>query len=62
MDQFTEIHLDQIEVSTQNTRKDLKQGNEDASLEDLVKSIQEHGLLNPITMVVPFVATVFGRK
>jgi ParB/RepB/Spo0J family partition protein len=50
MDQFTEIPLDQIEVSMQNTRKDLKQGNEDASLEDLAKSIQEHGLLNPITV------------
>ena len=50
MDQFIEIPLDQIEVSTQNTRKDLKQGNEDATLEDLAKSIQEHGLLNPVTV------------
>jgi len=50
MNQLLEIPLDQLEVSTQNTRKDLKQGTEDASLEDLAKSIQEQGLLNPITV------------
>lgn len=50
MNQITEIPIGDIAISSQNTRKDLKQGTEDASLEDLASSIREHGLLNPITV------------
>ncbi len=50
MAQFVDIPLAEIEISSQNTRKDLKQGTEDATLDDLAHSIREHGLLNPITV------------
>jgi ParB family chromosome partitioning protein len=50
MNQVIELPLDQIEVSSQNTRKDLTQGTEDATLEDLAQSIRENGLLNAITV------------
>ena len=43
-----EIKLASIEVSKFNTRKDLSAGSEETSLDDLAKSIQEKGLLNPI--------------
>ena len=43
-----EIPLTSITVSDLNTRKDLKAGTEDTSLEDLTDSIREHGLLNPV--------------
>ena len=50
MTQVVDIALTDIKISAQNARKDFKQGNEDATLDDLAKSIQEHGLLNPITV------------
>ncbi len=50
MAQVVDIALAEIKISAQNARKDLKQGTEDATLDDLAKSIQEHGLLNPITV------------
>ena len=46
-----EIKLEDIEVSEFNTRKDLQAGIEDASLDNLASSIQEKGLLNPITVM-----------
>ena len=45
-----DIELSAIRVSDLNTRKDLDAGTEDASLTDLANSIQENGLLNPITV------------
>ena len=45
-----EIPLDHIQVSEFNTRKDLDAGNEDSNLDDLKTSIQEKGLLTPITV------------
>jgi len=43
-----EVKLASIGVSKFNTRKDLGAGSEETSLDDLAKSIQEKGLLNPI--------------
>ena len=45
-----DIHLNLINVSSLNTRKDLGAGTEDTSLADLALSIKEKGLLNPITV------------
>jgi len=42
-----DVSLGAIDISAQNTRKDLSAGEEDASLEDLARSIQAHGLLQP---------------
>ena len=46
-----EIDIESIRVSEHNARKDLEAGTEDAGLDDLVSSIREHGLLNPVTVV-----------
>ncbi len=46
-----EIALTSIRVSDSNVRKDLESGTEDADLDDLVSSIREHGLLNPVIVV-----------
>ena len=46
-----EIDIESIRVSERNARKDLGAGTEDAGLDDLVSSIREHGLLNPVTVV-----------
>ncbi len=46
-----EIVLESIKVSDLNTRKDLEAGTEDASIDDLATSIQEHGLISPVTVV-----------
>ncbi len=43
-----EIEADRVSVSAQNTRKKLEPGQEDSSLDDLARSIQEKGLLSPI--------------
>ena len=43
-----EIPLAAITVSALNTRKDLTAGTEDTDLTDLVESIREHGLINPV--------------
>lgn len=48
---FKEIPLDQIRVSELNVRKNLDAGSEDSNIEDLARSIDEKGLLNPITVV-----------
>src|SRR5262245_57284790 len=45
-----EIPVDQIDVSEANTRKDLGDGQVDSNIEDLARSIDRHGLLNPITV------------
>lgn len=42
------IEVDLIEVSDLNTRRDLRAGTEDSSLEDLARSIAEKGLLSPV--------------
>ena len=47
-----DIALDQIRVSTFNTRKDLSAGTEDTDIDDLANSIRNLGLLNPITVRV----------
>jgi ParB family chromosome partitioning protein len=48
--QEQEVLVEAIDVSGQNTRKDLQAGQEDASLDDLARSIQAHGLLQPPLM------------
>lgn len=48
--QLSEIEIDQITLSAQNTRKTQDAGQEDSSLEDLARSIEQKGLLSPITV------------
>ena len=48
--EVTDIAVADIEISEFNTRKDLRAGTEDASLDDLASSIQENGLLNPVLL------------
>jgi ParB family chromosome partitioning protein len=48
--EIVNIPLDQIKISSLNTRSDLQAGTEDASLEDLSASIRERGLLSPVTV------------
>jgi ParB family chromosome partitioning protein len=45
-----QIKLSKIIISQNNVRKNLKAGNEDSSIEDLAKSIDKNGLINPITV------------
>ena len=45
-----DIELSAIRLSNLNTRKDLDAGTDDAGLMDLANSIQEQGLLQPITV------------
>lgn len=52
-----DIPVDAIEVSEFNTRKNLVDGQDDSSVEDLAKSIERQGLLSPITVL----ATPDGR-
>jgi ParB family chromosome partitioning protein len=44
----TKIMLSKIIISKNNVRKNLEAGNEDSSIEDLAKCINNRGLLNPI--------------
>jgi ParB family chromosome partitioning protein len=44
------IPLDRIDVSEFNTRKDLADGQFDSTIEDLARSIEQQGLLQPITV------------
>ena len=44
------IELSKIIISHNNVRKNLEAGNEDSSIEDLAKSIDKNGLINPITV------------
>lgn len=46
-----EIPISEIGISELNVRKDLQAGTEDSTLDDLAKSINERGLLNPITVL-----------
>lgn len=48
---FKEIPMNKIIISDYNVRKDLHAGSEDSNIDDLAKSINEKGLLNPITIV-----------
>lgn len=43
--------MNQIKVSSINTRKDLISGTDEVSLDDLAKSIKKFGLLNPILVL-----------
>jgi len=43
--------MHKISISEHNVRKNLEAGSEDSNIEDLAKSINEQGLLNPITVV-----------
>lgn len=45
-----DIPLNLLSVSNLNTRRDLDAGQEDSSIQDLALSIQEKGLLQPITV------------
>ncbi|MFX1295491.1 MAG: ParB/RepB/Spo0J family partition protein [Promethearchaeota archaeon] len=45
---IVDLDMTKISVSEYNTRKDLTAGIEDVGIEELAKSIQEKGLLNPI--------------
>jgi ParB family chromosome partitioning protein len=45
-----EIPIEQIEDSQFNTRKDLADGQQDSTIEDLARSIERQGLLSPITV------------
>lgn len=45
------IPLQTISISDFNVRKDLDAGTEDSTLDDLAKSINEKGLLNPVTVL-----------
>lgn len=46
-----EIPLSQISISESNTRKNLRAGTEDSTLDDLARSIRENGLLSPVTVL-----------
>ena len=48
---FKEIPMKKIVISELNVRKNLEAGSEDSNLEDLARSINEKGLLNPITIL-----------
>lgn len=48
--QVEQIPLDQIDVSEFNTRKNLADGQFDSTIEDLAHSIEQQGLLQPITV------------
>lgn len=45
-----EIPVNQIDVTEFNVRKNLADGQQDSSIEDLAMSIEKHGLLSPITV------------
>lgn len=45
-----EVPVALIDVSEFNTRKDLRDGQFDSTIEDLGRSIERHGLLSPITV------------
>ena len=49
--EIKEIPLSQISVSRLNIRKNIQSGTEDSTLNDLANSINEKGLINPITVL-----------
>lgn len=48
--EVVEIPVPLIDVSEANTRKDLRDGQRDSTIEDLARSIERQGLLSPITV------------
>jgi len=48
--EIKEIEMEKIFISKFNTRKDLDAGTEEGGIDDLAKSINEQGLLSPITV------------
>ena len=46
--EIVELSLNQITISSYNTRKDLLSGTDEINLDDLAHSIQEFGLLSPL--------------
>ena len=46
-----EITIEDIDISEFNTRKNLDDGQIDSTIDDLAKSIDRQGLLNPITVL-----------
>jgi ParB family chromosome partitioning protein len=59
-----QIPLAAIDVSQFNTRKDLADGEQDSSIDDLASSMARQGLLNPITVIRdgPRYALVAGQR
>lgn len=47
---FKEIPIEEIDVSQFNTRKNLADGQQDSTIDDLANSIEKQGLLSPITV------------
>jgi ParB family transcriptional regulator, chromosome partitioning protein len=45
-----DISINDIDISEFNTRKNLAEGQDDSTIEDLAKSIEKQGLLSPITV------------
>jgi ParB family chromosome partitioning protein len=45
-----DIAIEDVDVSEFNTRKNLSDGQDDSSIEDLARSISKQGLLSPITV------------
>lgn len=48
--QVREISVELIDISAANTRKDLRDGQVDSTIEDLARSIERQGLLSPISV------------
>ncbi len=49
--EIIEIPIEQLIVSSNNTRKDLESGTDENNLNELANSIKKYGLINPITVV-----------
>ncbi|CAN5680792.1 hypothetical protein BH24ACT21_BH24ACT21_12190 [soil metagenome] len=47
---FKEIAIADVDISEFNTRRNLIDGQQDSTIEDLAKSIEKQGLLSPITV------------
>ena len=45
-----QISIDEVDVSEFNVRKNLADGQQDSTIEDLARSIERQGLLSPITV------------
>lgn len=49
--EIVEIPIEQLIISSNNTRKDLESGTDENNLNELANSIKKYGLINPITVV-----------
>lgn len=49
--EIIEIPIEQLIVSSNNTRKDLESGTDENNLNELANSIKKYGLINPISVV-----------